>query len=53
MRKAIATFFALFCATAAYGQFAASIVHAAQDFSQEDGISALTLAFVRAEVLHA
>jgi hypothetical protein len=53
MRKAIVTFFVFLCGTAAYGQFADAIAHAAQAFGQEDDIAVLTLALVRAEVLHA
>jgi hypothetical protein len=53
MRQAIATFFVLLCGTAACGQFADAIPHAAQAFGQDDDITVLTLTLAPAEVLHA
>ena len=53
MRKAIATFFVLFCSTAAFVQFAEAIAGAAQHFGQEDDITVLTPPLAPAEVLHA
>jgi hypothetical protein len=53
MPKSIATLFALFCATAAYGQFADVIARAARVFGHEDDITVLTLTHAPAEMLHA